>query len=379
MQFARRFVFHSGYSVFFIAMTVVAADAARAAVVGTGVRVTATVQELMDGSPGSVNRDEKELETVGDEPGLEAAADLTSTDLGGTLVSWGRGIAQFTNPGPVVRDNPRELGLEVACYSNAESVSYLVDGQAKESREILFASRGGSAAPEIRFRRDGTREVESTVYLNGAVLLWSTSPNSELGNLQCELGVTIGRDESATPLFETTLSLTAGGGAGVAIDSTGPIRFEEVGLEELAELGVDEATLALLAPIAESGTLLVVALPPQEHSYRYEVTADEELVLTATLEARVRNAPQGTGVSAVLGRPFSNLAKFVEQGLPGVNGLTLERSINAATARRSMGLLKDDSAPPPRGTLCGAMGTESLALTAFLFLGLLGRPGRIRP
>ncbi len=337
-------------------------------------RAATTVQELIDDSPGSVNSDHEEFGVDTDEFPIDAFADLTSTDLSGNLVSLGQGFAQLSDPA-LDQENPEELALEVGCYSNATSVSYLVQSTATESRTIVFTSLGSSVAPpDIRFGTDRTRTVESSVFLNGAIMFWSKAPAASLANMKSDLRVAVEHDGRSRPLFETTLVLTGSDDGVVGPTATGPIRFEIIDLEELATRGVDEASLAVLQAVADSGTLLVIAIPAQEHVYDYEVRANEDFVLTATLEARVRNAPEGTGVAAVLGRPFANLADFVERGLPGVDGLAIEQTINEATGDRALGLVTDDAAPWPRPALCGALGAEALAL---LFLTLL--PGRLRP
>ena len=133
-------------------------------------------------------------------------------------------------------------------------------------------------------------------------------------------------------------------------------------------LGLDDATLTVLQQVEAVGSLLVVVIPPQEHAYRYVITADEELTLNASLEVRVRNAPGGTGVAAVLGRPFQDLADFIERGLPGVDGESLQRSLNKATTSRELGLVPPTDTvraiPTPR--LCGAGGVLIIGLIFLL-------------
>jgi len=285
------------------------------------------------------------------------------------LVSQAQGFSEFADPTRLDQPNPEEFALEVACYSNADSISYSVSSVANEARTVLFARRGNSAAPpEISFGLGSTRRVESRVFLSGTVVLWSTNAEANLDELRTEIAVTISRDDDVTPLFETTLTVE---GADTNPSATGPIRFERVDLSELESLGLDDDTLAVLQQVEDAGSLLVIVIPPQEHPYRYVVTADEELTLNAAMEVRVRNAPGGTGVAAVLGRPFQDLADFIESGLPGVNGESLQRSLNEATASRELGLMPPTDTVPaiPAPRLCGASGPSMIGL--LLLLGLM--------
>jgi len=346
---------------------------------GTRATVATTVQELINADPGSVNNDREEASIEPGELPLVVSADLTSTDLNGMLVSLGQGFSVFADPARLDQANPEEFALEAACYSDSESVSYSVTSRAVEDRTVLFARAGNqSAPPEIAFPLSGVRTVESRIFLSGAVVCWSKTPGKSLIDLLADLQITVTRGSAETPLFRTTLVLNGTEDGTVAPTRTGPIRFEIVDLAELESLGVDADSMAVLRRVAEDGTLVVVVVPPQEHAYRYSVRADERFVLTATLEARIRNAPGGTGVAAVLGRPFEDLADFIDLGLPGVEGVALERSINAAASARTLGLVSE--APPPRasagGGMCGAFGMEA---TVMLSLGLFLTLGRSAP
>lgn len=339
-------------------------------IVRTQARVETMVQELIDGAPGSVNADDGEFTADGVVLPLSASATLTSTDLDGTLVSLGQGFSEFSDPTRLDQPNPEEFALEVACYSNAESISYSVNGVAAEARTVLFTRQGNSAAPpEISFGLDSTREVESRVFLSGAVVLWSTNAEANLDGLRADLTVTITRGEDVTPLFETTLTVNGGD---INPSATGSIRFDRVDLFELETLGLDAASLTVLQQVEAVGSLLVVVIPPQVHAYRYVVTADDEFTLNADLEVRVRNAPGGTGVAAVLGRPFQDLADFIERGLPGVDGETIQRSLNKAIADRELVLVPshDTTRLIPMPRLCGAGGAAMIGLLFFLGLQL---------
>ncbi len=358
---------------------------ALAAIVDNDATVSTRVQELIDGEPGSINSHSETLDRLSPNVPVVATAHLTSTDLEGKLVSLGQGFSQFTDPTRRDRPNPEEFALEVACYSKSESVSYLVTSSALESRTIVFTRRGNAAAsPEINFGLSSTREVESRVFLSGAVLIWSTEPDINLDGLLTELRVTVTRDGRRTPLFETTLAVAGHGVGQVESTATGPIHFEVIELDELLDAGIDQQSAAVLQAVADEGTIAILVIPSQEHAYTYTVTASEELVLTANLETRIRNIPGGSGVAATLGRPFEELAGFIEQAIPGVDGAAFQRSLHRAIARRDLGLVSQNGTRQPRTAkgMCGAFGLEgaiTLALGLFLSVGRLVRLQRIRP
>jgi len=336
-------------------------------IVRTQARVETAVQELIDGVPGSVNADDGEFPEGGVDLPIFASATLTSTDLEGVLVAQAQGFSEFADPTRLDQPNPEEFALEVACYSNAESISYSVRNAANEARTVVFNRRGSTAAPpEIDFGLSSTRRVESRMFLSGAVVLWSTNAEANLDELRTDIAVTISREDNDALLFETTLAVE---GADLNPSATGPIRFERVDLSELESLGLDAATLAVLQQVETVGALRVIVIPPQEHAYRYVVTADEELTLNAGLEVHVRNSPGGTGVAAVLGRPFQDLADFIESGLPGVDGEVVQRSLNNATAYRAIGLVPSDDTAKAIPRLCGAGGAAMIGM--LLWLGLV--------
>ncbi len=334
------------------------AGAASAEITDTGATVFATVQELIDATPASLNSHQQTLGVDSLEPPLSAHASLTSTNLEGVLVSLGQGFGHFVDPTRLDQPNPEELGAEVACYSNARSVSYSVQSSAVESRTVVFSPS------QIEFNDDGTQTMESRVFLSGAVVFWSTEPGRNLDEMLAELRVSVMRADTGETLFESTLLLTGAAAAEVRTEVIGPIRSEVVSLDDLLAEGADADSIAILEQVRAQGTLLIVLLGPQEHTYTYSVTPDDAFILTATFEARVRNIPDGTGVAAVLGRPFQNLAEFIELGLPGVNGQAVQRSLNDATAKRALGLVPTATSSPLRrsGALCGAFGLEFLAL-----------------
>lgn len=334
----------------------------RGAVVSTRAAVSTRVQELISETPASVNADDGEFPAAGVELPLTASASVTSTDLNGALAGFGRGSCTFSDPARLDQPNPEEFAVEAGCFSNVGLVSYRVTSQADEFRAVVF-DRG-----EVGLAAGDTHEIQSRIFLSGAVVLWTTG-GANGDTIAGDLRVTVTRDDESAPLFETSVAV-----AGDAVEGAGAIRFERVTLDELRTLGIDDASVATLEQIEAGGTLLVLAIPPQEHAYPYTVSLGQRTTLHAKLEAVIANAPDGTGIAVTLGHPFSELASLVGTALPGVDGESLQKSINQAVAERALGLVsaqevqgEDTVTATPRW--CGAIGMVPMFMLAFCFIG----------
>jgi hypothetical protein len=345
----------------------VLSGAAYGAVVGANGVVTTRVQEQQNGEPGSVTSDQESLGEAGAEFPLNASAALDSTDLEGAIVSLAEGLSRLDDPTRLDDPNPREFGLESCCYSDAESISYVITSDAEETRTVLFTTAGNPAAPpEIEFGPGLTADVESRVFLSGAMLLWSKDPDTPTDDLVAALTVGISRGDTGDVLFSANTTVFGSGSTIGDPETTGPIVVERVNLADLAELGLDDASLNVLKSVADSGSLAVFVIPQQSHAYEYTVTANEPLDLMARLEATVKNVPAGTGVAATWGRPFTNVVDFVERGLPGVDGPALQQALNKAMETGLPSGTPDETGQvrDPFALPCGAFGFGGLALFA---------------
>lgn len=360
---------------------------AAGAVLDLGASLTVRVQELIDGEPASFSENLATFPAEGVTLPLTASGRVESTDLDGMLVAVGQGFAEFSDPTLSQADNPEELALEVACYSNAPNVVYSVTAAAEETRTIVFTNNAGSdiAAPEFQFRRDGTREIESRVFISGAILVWTPDldtdddgfPNTSLDGLSVDVALTVSRlddEDDADPeaLFETSVSMTGAGDTLNGPDASGSIVIEESDIDALVDEGLDETSADVLRTVAENGTLTIVIIPRQEHPYRYEVLANETFLLRAELTADIRNVTDGSGIAVAIGRPFGQLTDFIEHALEGTSPTTVEQSINAVVAKNDVGLIPADGTDGPR--MCGALGVEVIPM--LMTLGLL--PGNRR-
>jgi len=347
---------------------------ATGAIIGIEARISTSVQELIGGQAASISSDADEFDSVALNFPLSTVSGLISTDLGGSVDSVGRGAGELTDPRLATRSNPEEFGIEVACFSNADDIAYLASGNGRESRTLVFSSSGQIDPLPIDFDANGARVIESEVFFSGAMLLWTTDPQVPLDDIIGELHFSVTRNGEQTPLFEVALLLD-----GVSIDqpdpvAVGPVVFEAGGVELLAA-GADTETVAALEELDLAAQVLVVLVPFQSHTYQYEAIEDDQFVLTAEFDARVRNVPGGTGLAAAWGRRFESLDTLIEQALPQVSGSAIQASVNAKLQQADIGGGADDT--PRRSNLfCGALGIVP-ALMMLAGLGLMRLPHQL--
>jgi hypothetical protein len=305
---------------------------------------------------------------------ITAVSQLDSTDLDGALIGQAQSFSEVADPARLDQPNPEDLALEAGCYANGSDVSYDVASAATENRDVVdvvFVRTSRPGVPrEIEFGPDGTAEIRSRVFLSGAILLWSTQEDTDLTAVVAEVLLSVTKDAESESLFEAGVSVSGSS----APELVGPLGTRELSVDDLADYGLDEASTETLRNVAETGALRIVAIPTQSHRYSYVVAADEEFVLAARLTIALRNAPGGTGAAAVLGRPFSNLADFVEQAIGGVDGASLERSLNKAIESGAV-----DPSIDPGIHLCGNIGAELALMPAPLAFLRVRRRSRRRP
>lgn len=349
---------------------------ADAAIVNTAGSVETVIQELVNGVIASTTSATDVLNVDQSNFPLLASGELSTTDFDGTSLSLGQGFGQFLDPTRLDQPNPESFALELSCFSNAADTAYIVTSSASETRTILFAGPDNpSVQPEIQFRDDLTREIQSRIYLSGAVVLWSTDDEIDLDGLLADINITITNNATNEVLFATTLAVDVAVGGTVETNTTGDIRFQQVNTNSFINSELDDETGAILQRVEENGTLIILTIPEQFHNYTYTVTADVPFVLAANIEMTVRNVPGGTGIAATLGRPFENLAEFIEDGLPGVDGSAIEKTINGEITQSIAGLDdKPEGQTLPGFSLCGAFGIE-LMIFGLFFLPLRLMPG----
>lgn len=325
------------------------APRADAAILAIDATVATAAREMIDGGPGSFTEDGAVLGEDGAAFPLGAVSSLISSDVDGNVRSFGESIVELRDPALSTDENPAEFGLEVSAFSNSEAIAYAMEGAARQTRSVVFSSDASIDPNPIAFNADGTREIESRLFLQGAMIAWSLDESVSVDDLIGYLSVRVTRDDTEEVLFESEVELDADGFAAAMATVTGSVEVRVGGVELLAAGASDEVRDALRT-LDAAGTVVVVLLPAQSQAYRYTVSDGESLELTATFESEAINVPGGSGVAVAWGRPFERLASLIDQALPGVEGRRIEAAINKAVAA-PVGAASRGSLP-----LCGSVG-----------------------
>ena len=215
----------------------------------------------------------------------------------------------------------------------------------------------------------------SSVFVSGALVLWTEQTDRDLDGLVAELRIIVEReapDQEPEILLEATLTAEGTTGGDIRIASPDGI-FALAGGPELISATAGFTQGQLLGELAGLGRTHLIIIPGQELPYIYQAAPEIEYTLKATFEAVSSNLPEGTGVAAVYGRTFENLAGIIS-GLSGTQtkGIATQSAVNAAIRNARV---EPDAAGTTNGrVLCGTIGFGTLAMT----LGLLLVAGRLR-
>jgi hypothetical protein len=345
---------------------------ASAAILDIRADVSLTVQELLDGQAGSVTRDTAAFDQAG--LPITAETSLVSTDLGDRVLALGTGVSAVADPRRLQQANPAEFGLEAACFSNRAGQSYRITAEGRETRTLVFSSDGAIDPQPIDFSSGGTREIESELFLGGALLFWSVDASVPLDEVLAELTVRIVREDTGDVLAAVSVTVRGDPFEESSLTVEGPIAIER-GSATLLATGAPAELLDALGALDAAADTVVVLLPFQSHTYTFTARENEEFDVSARFTIDLRNAPDGTGLAAVWGRPFENLATVIESAIPGTDGLAVQAAANRALRPLVPGTPDTaESAPetspqPTSGGLCGVLGAESgVALMPLLWV-----------
>lgn len=298
------------------------------------------------------------------------------------LIAAGQGIADVDDPDLSAGENPEELGLEADAFSIDAEIAYQVTASAVEERTIRFTTGELSAAPGEE------REVESSVFLSGAIIVWSLDPARDLTGLSAEVTFTVDQfrpdDSDGVTVFRSSMGVRGSPDGEAEPFSEGEVfragewvsegiaTFEFGGPETI--LNPDEPNPLLEEYLAALGRTHVMLIPDQKIDYIYSAEVGEEFDLVATFEVDLTNLPDGTGVSAVFGRGFQALSDMIDEAFADVDGQAVEAGVNLAQARsvapQSVQAGTDEAATgvdggrrgASSGSLCGSLGFEAVGM-----------------
>lgn len=356
-----------------VALMVLAAvvPGARAEVTDIRASTSAVVEQTVAGEPGSTDTSVESFPDTSPSLPMEVFAGLGNYTGQTEELHGARALARFTDPTLSALANPGEFGVEAECYAVEAGISYEVVAEASEVRDVVLSSA------ELDLPGGGQEAlVASTVFLEGAVLVWTDQPERDLSNLVAEFDFNVVQETGTNGeevVFEATLAVEglAGGEVGLSHSS---VLSAVLGRPDLLLATGGPSVTELVGQLEDIGKVHLVIIRRQEIDYVYSVRADEPFRLRATVRARAVNLPGGTGVAAVFGQPFSALAGAINPVLAKRSGDAVQAEINRA--------IREGNVPAGqrmlRSPVCGAFGGEVALLGLVGLVRLRGRSGHDR-
>ena len=347
------------------------------------VTLESKTQEFIAGEPVSFDQSfEDFLLTTADLP-VQVASRLVVPTVDDSLVAAGQGFADYFEPVMSVNVNPEEFGLEASCFSIVPDYAHEVTARAVEDRTIQFTRQ------ELDSEAGEERDIESSVYLSGAIIVWSQDPARDLTGLTARMTFTVdqfrGADGSETDgdglnLFRAVVGVEGSAGGAVAPNIAGEgdadVQYVFGGPETVLQRVTGSELLEEYFDLM--GQVYVLLIPNQAIDYQYQAEAGEEFELVAEFIVEAKALPDGTGVSAVFGRGFEALAEQIAEAFADVDAQEVESAVNRAQIEAGQSLTlpanDGDTTAADNGTaLCGATGFGTLGLLALAMLPLMRR------
>lgn len=330
------------------------------------ISITADLRSFVQSSINGVEDSFDEAIEIFDENGptlpISTRANLDSRTEDDTVQSEALAISDFDDPTGSATRNPQEIGAEANCFS-LDTTSYTLETTVVERRTIEFSEA------ELNFPPDGMDMVQSAIFPSGVIGIWSLDERSDLTDLSGELIFTVnridldgdGNDTGSTQLVAQRVILQ-GNGANVTLEQTEGITVIAGGLDILPT----DDTGGLDVDLEAIATAQVAVIPAQQINYEYEAVAGERFILEAVVTINASNIAGGTGVTAVVGRPFDNAAEIIDIGIPSATARRLQSRMNLALSEFALDQEPPTTVETPFG-FCGATGMEMAGL--FVIIG----------
>jgi len=352
-----------------VGLSLVVGGAARGAIVSVSGQATAQVTQLRNGEVYQTQSHSNGFPIPTPTPPAITNAQIDGLSQDGVVTSSGQCTAvadDSRTSTPTLPFANNDLGLDLGGFSTDGITSYIVDGHAEQTRVLKFSRS------EVSFPTLGDGTVSSTLSVAGALVVVSTSPNPDLTGVELNVAFTVIQSRPGsdpTTRLTGTGKLTGGPNGQLTFTGSGaviPFFFPVLDV------------LAIVPSLRDQpfSFLKAVAFPANVFSYVYPVAPDEEFQLTASFTSQVKVPTNNVGAVAVFGLPQEALGEIMSRVRQDDSGVRAEQAIASivdTTGRTGakVGL--------PFFSVCGALGVESLALTACAtLLGAWKRRTKIR-
>jgi hypothetical protein len=298
---------------------------AQAAIESLSGTATAEITQYVGTEPASTDISTETF--PGTAPGLPMEAFAGLGDFQGVrMVGHGaRSIASLADPTLATGADPMELGAEAGVFSDVAHVTYQATSDVEEVRVIRLSSS------DLGVGAGATADVISRVFIEGAIVVWSKDSSRDLTGLEGSFDLQIVQDFGSNG-SETVASHFVS----VLGTSNGEVSVSQSHLPDLIVGGVevlatsDSEVEAVLADLSTIGVVHVVVLPRSEYAYTYPASPDEPFNLSAIVNVRTENLPEGTGIAVVFGRAAEAISTIFTPVVGSAKAATVQHAVNLA-------------------------------------------------
>jgi len=337
-----------------VGLSLVIGAAARGEIVSVSGQASSQVTQLRNGEVNHTQSDINGFPIPTPTPPAISNAQIDGLSLDGVVTSSGQCTAvadDSRTSTPTLPFANNDLGLDLGGFSTDGVTSYIVDGHAQQTRVIRFSRS------EVSFPTIGDATVRSNLSIAGALVVVSTSPNPDLTGVELSVEFTV---VQSRPGSEPTTRLTGTGK--LTGGPNGQLTFTGTGVVIPFFFPVLDV-LAIVPSLQDQpfAFLKAVAFPANVFSYTYPVAPDQQFELTVSFTSQVKVPTNDVGAVAVFGLPQEALGEIMSRVRNDDSGVRAQEAIASivdTTGQTGGGI------GLPFFTVCGALGVESLALTA---------------
>lgn len=257
--------------------------------------------------------------------------------------------AQVADPTILNQPNPEEFAVQLALSAISDSIRYQGKARLQEIREIVFSPAevgGGAVIGEAV-------ELTGRLFLDGALSITGIAADQDLTGCRLTLSVTVEQRNSGAAsgatVFSGEVELLGRENGNISTTVSGDFPQSRLIITDLSDISDD----------FEAFTVLII--PNIQLDYAYTAVVGQEFELVATVEIDAENAPDETGVVAVLGTPVDAIAQVLDvvQGAAG-SQKTLTLLENERADPTGELAFPAQSVNPPLLGLCGLLGFEMM-------------------
>jgi hypothetical protein len=314
-----------------------------------------SVQEFVNGSPGSSASDTKSFPDPDGTLPLQVVSVVRSGT--GSFPSAAAAAAQFADPTTQSGDNPEEFAINLTLNSVDPAIRYEATAESQERREILF-SAGEVSAGSL----DGDEEtLIGRLFIDGALTIIAVASDRDLSGAAVTLSATVvksGSGQSDETVYFGQIELRGQPDGQVVVASDGAFPTNRLILTDLSAINGDFAAFRVLI------------IPRIEVDFEYKAIVGQPLTLTATIAVDAANAPDNVGVAAVIGTPTDTLTDVIGFTSGTASAAKLVDNLRGERDDPTGEPAFESSEPAPLFPFCGLFGFEGLiGLVGIIALG----------